>query len=259
MRSYAIFFVLEASFIALAWYCYPRPRSLPQYANLLHFQTLKSGVIVIFNFWHRIATAVATEICYESFSREWKARENAKPTDKVSKVTSGAPVLLMYTIKDGPSKTYATALLLLVGLIAMATTGSSAIIATDSVQSPDNLAIGIINTASLAPNSTNMNNLAFRERLSEANMVVRLEQLLNEPWGYVPESNYLIPLPADVLTDTTEVKYESDVVHFHYQCHRQAPDSFVNNTMTIGNETWTGNFKSQPKNNITISKSEPLF
>jgi hypothetical protein len=259
-RSYTIFLILEGGFIALVWYCYSLPLPLPTYTNLLEFKTVKSGVIVIFNLWHKIATAIAAEICFEAFSREWRAGKNKDdPTDEVSKVTSGLLNRAKYASKfRSASKTYITAFVLSLGLALIGMIGSSAIVATDGIQSPQHLDIGIINTPSLAPNTTNMDNLAFRVRLSEANMIVRLERLAGEPWGYVPQPNYLIPLPAEPLNDTTQVKYESDVVHFSYQCHWQAPDNFVNSTMTIGNETWTGAFRSQPKNNTTISKPELL-
>ncbi len=72
---YAIFILLEAGFTALAWYCYVRPRPLPE---SLGFQdtTIKSGVIVVFSIWHTIAVAIAYNICAEAFSRECAAKKD---------------------------------------------------------------------------------------------------------------------------------------------------------------------------------------
>ncbi|KAJ3555648.1 hypothetical protein NP233_g12157 [Leucocoprinus birnbaumii] len=127
----------------------------------------------------------------------------------------------------------------------MRTTGSSAVTATDGVPTQASLPISLISTPVLTSSSTDVNDSAFALRLATANMIVRLEQLLQAPWGYVVQPNWLIPLPTTDLNKTSQVDYESDLVMFNYTCRWQVPDAFQGRSITIGNQTWTGpNFTS---------------
>jgi hypothetical protein len=237
---YTVFVFTEAAFTALAWYCYSRPRILPGHAFFDYFDngTVKSGFIVLFNLWHNIAIACAIVTCANSFSREWAAREE---TDEVSTVTSGIIDRVFYSFKRRATKTFRTAFMIFLGLVIMRMIGSSIATATDGVPSVRPLHISIF-TPNLTTDSTDTSDPTFAIRLIQANMIVRLEQLLGSPWGYVPESNWLISLPTENLAMTSQVDYESDFVRFQYACQWQAPDSFSGDTVTVGNTTWSGRF-----------------
>lgn len=230
------FMFMESSFTALAWYCYSSPRLLPWFD--FEPTTVRSGFITIFTLWHTVAIACAFNICADSFSREWAARDQM--TDVVSVATSGIIDRAYYFTQTRATKTFKVAFLAFLGLLVFRTIGSSAITVASGVQFDKSLPIGLISTSSLTPNSTDITNAAFTERLIQADMVVRLERLFGAPWGYVPQPNLLIPLPIEELNLTTRVTYETDVVSFHYDCQWRAPDSYSANKVTFGNGTWTG-------------------
>ncbi|KAF5359613.1 hypothetical protein D9756_003507 [Leucocoprinus leucothites] len=233
---YMVFLVMEAAFTALAWYCFRRPRLLPSYVDL-DLRTVKSGFITIFNIWHTVAIACAIAICAETFSKEWSARPDQ--TDAVSTVTSGITDRIYYSFTRRATRTFRAAFLIFLGLIVMRITGSSAVTATDEVPVQATLPISLISTPSLTSDNTNTNNSAFALRLTTANMIVRLEQLLEAPWGYVIQPNWLIPLPTEDLNKTSQVDYGTDLAKFNYTCRWQVPDNIYENTVIIGNETWT--------------------
>ncbi|KAJ3566087.1 hypothetical protein NP233_g7221 [Leucocoprinus birnbaumii] len=240
---YVVFLIMEAMFTALAWYCYSRPLLLPLYINI-QLDTVKSGFIAIFTVWHTIAIACAWFICAESFSMEWAARPGLKPTDKVSTVTSGILDHILYSFTSRSTKTFRAAVCAFLGLMILRATGSSAITATDGVKTREALPIGRIATSSITPDFINPSNSTFTSRLAQTYMVVRLEQLLGDPWGYVPQPNWLIPLPAEKLNMTSRLEYETDLVKFQYSCQWQAPmfSTFLKNTVMVDNEPWAGNF-----------------
>ncbi|KAF5359475.1 hypothetical protein D9756_003551 [Leucocoprinus leucothites] len=245
VRRFAAFLTLEGAFLALEWYCYTRPRALPDFYLVHYFQlaTLKSGFISLFNFWHTVAVACATEICYEAFSKEWDARRVEKErTDRVSKVTGGVFDRACYFFERRATKTYRAGFIIFLGLLLMGMTGPSAVTVIDGVETETWLEIGLITTQNLTPDSANPNNPIFLIRLAEANMVVKLEQVLDAPWGYVPSPNWLIPLPVENLDRAKRVTYTSDVASFNYSCRWQSPDSIVGNTVTVENNQWSGNF-----------------
>lgn len=233
---------MEAMFTTLAWYCYSRPLPLPRYINV-GLNTAKSGFIVVFTVWHTIACACAWYIGAESFSMEWAARPE-EPTDSVSTVTSGIVDYLVYFPRSRATGTFKAAFFAFIGLMALRATGSSTITATDGIETVDPLPIGRIATSSITPNTINLGDSIFASRLAQTYMVVRLEQLLGAPWGYVPESNWLIPLPAEQLNMASTLEYETDLVRFHYTCRWHAPttDTVFDSTLIIGDERWTGNF-----------------
>ncbi|KAF9443830.1 hypothetical protein P691DRAFT_840564 [Macrolepiota fuliginosa MF-IS2] len=209
----------------------------------LGFTAFAYGLIAIFTFWHTVAVACALTICYDTFSREWAACPDEK-TDKVSTVTSGVGDRVRYSFQGRATKSFRTAFLAFIGLTILHTMGLSTITVTSGIQLEENLHIGLISTSSITPNSTNSNTLDFQVQLAQANMVVRLEQLLRSPWGYVPQPNWLIPLPAEGLGPATTVEYETDLAEFHYTCQWQAPESFSQSSIVVGGQTWGGGFQS---------------
>ncbi|KAF9450063.1 hypothetical protein P691DRAFT_702010 [Macrolepiota fuliginosa MF-IS2] len=137
--------------------------------------------------------------------------------------------------------------------------GSSTITVTSGVQFVTNLPIGLLSTSALTPNSTDPSAQSFQLRLNQASMVVRLEQLMHAPWGYVPEPNWLIPLPTADLNLTTSVEYKTDLVGFNYACQWQAPnvsrDGFIfsGQTWGLGGAIWTN--ASSAITNVSLARN----
>ncbi|KAJ3569243.1 hypothetical protein NP233_g5183 [Leucocoprinus birnbaumii] len=251
---YTIFLVLEGCFTALVWYCYSHPRPLPT-ISFIQIGMLKSGFIALFNFWHYTAIASANEICFEAFSREWAPRPEVEKTDVVSKVTSGGYDRFLYFWDLRATNTFRFGFLLFLGLIVMNTIGTSSVTVSDGSQSGVRIDVGRITTPNITPNSTDIENDTFLARLNEASLSVRLEQLDGVPWGYVPQPNWLIPLPINTLVTAIRVSYSSDLVSFQNRCGWRAPDAIVNNAVSVGGDTWRGGFfvGSSPSNSTTGS------
>lgn len=245
---YCLFLFMEAGFISLAWYCQKRPRQLP-YLNF-EAMTIKSGFTAIFTLWHTVAVASALTICADTFSREWAARPDEK-TDAVSTVTSGIVDRLYYSLRRRATKTFRIAFLAFLGLLVLRTIGSSTITLSSGVHFERQLPIGLISTPSITSNSTNPNDAAFTTRLRQAGLIARLERLMGSPWGYVPQPNWLIPLPTEDLKSATSVAYQTDLVAFNHTCQWQAPTILSQSTISLDGQSWGGEF-------FTNSTSAPI-
>lgn len=245
--QYASFVALEAAFTAFAWYCY-HPRQLPE---SLRFEdaTIKSGFVAIFTVWHTVAVTCAFNICAEAFSREWRAKPGQE-TDAVSTVTSGFIGRTLYFFRTRATRTYQVAFLVFLGLLLIRTTGPSAITVSSGVIFSQKLPIGLISTTSITQNLTDLESENFFPRLVQAQNIVRLEQLFGVPWGYVPEPNWVIPLPnKDVMQSVNKVAYNTDLAYFNHTCHWQAPSVSPGHdvrTVMLGNETWSWSFLGPP-------------
>lgn len=235
---YSAFFVMEACFIALAFYCYLAPRRLP--LQNVNATTARSGYQTIFNTWNNIAIALAASICREAFSKEWAARRDS-PTDVVSKVTSGIIDRVLYFFTSRATQTYRVAFPASIILILMQSISSSTIPVTSGVRFREEIPIGLLSGVNISADLTNPNEQGFAERLSRAGTVVRLEKLGGSPWGLSPPSNWLIPLPSTIENITSHVYYDSDLVHFQHSCTWRLPslDSADNKTFIVDGQKWT--------------------
>lgn len=251
----ATFFVLEAAFTALAWYCNTRPRKLPEPLGFQE-ETIKSGIIAIFSVWHTIAVMCAFSICAEAFSREWAAKPGQE-TDAVSTVTSSFISRTLYFFQSRATKTYQVAFIVFLGLLLMRMTGPSAITVSSGIEVSQKLPIGIISTASITRNLVgDLESEEFFMRLVQVRGVVRLEQLVGVPWGYVPEPNWVIPLPdKDTMQSISRVTYNTDLISFHHTCHWEAPSILPGHDMrmvTFANESWSWEFLGPPSPRIIL-------
>ncbi len=250
IHRFSVFLLLEAGFVALAWYCYARPRQLPESLGFRD-TTVKSGFIVVFSIWHTIAVTSAFNICADTFSREWAARPG-QDTDVVSTITTGFIDHVSYSFRSGgrATKTYRTAFFSFLGLLLMRTIGPSAITVSSGIEFSQELSVGLISATSLTQNLTDLESQNSFSRLAQASMVVRLEQLIGVPWGYKPQLNWLIPLPnEDVLQSISKVVYTTDLVYFNHTCNWQAPSISRGNgevIFKINNESWSWRFLRTP-------------
>lgn len=248
--QYTVFFVLEAAFTTFAWYCYTHSLQLPGFESL-GFQdtTIKSGFVAIFSVWHTIAVTCAFSICAEAFSREWAAKPG-RETDSVSTVTSGFIARTSYFFQPRATKTYQAAFLVFLGLLLMRTTGPSAITISSGVEFSRDLPIGLISPASITQDLAHLESENFFTRLVQARGVVVLEQLAGIPWGYVPQPNWLIPLPdKGAMQSINRVTYNTDLVSFKHTCQWQAPSVSPGHdvrAITFQNETWGWDFLGPP-------------
>jgi hypothetical protein len=238
LARYLIFFVLEAGFTALAWFCYVHPRLLPWFDLSIDDTTIRSGLTAIFSLWQTTAVEGVLYICTALPSGMRAAPDDSEPTDLIAIVMRFASDVIR------SSKTVKIALLAYPVLILFRIVGNSTITVSDGVGSERPLPIGSISTFSLTPDSTDIASQAFIERMVQTDMIVRLEQVYGQAWGYVSQPNFLIPLPAQELNTTTKVVYETDVVSFHHDCQWKAPDNYSGNTITVGNNTWTARINS---------------
>jgi hypothetical protein len=230
--QFLTFLFLELAFVSLTWFCFDQPLPLP-YIDYSYLSTAKSGFVAIFNVWHTIAVACGFYTCYESFSREWAAR--SERTDMVSTVCSGMLDRITYSFKSRATRTFKAALLVFLALMLLRTTGSSSITVTGAT------GMGFIHVSDLiAPPVMESYPTFFTGKLNQANLITRLEQLHGVDTGFKPEPNWLIPLPVlNAESGALTVTYNTDLVHFNYSCHWQAPDDIVLGYGTvIGNETW---------------------
>ncbi len=165
--------------------------------------------------------------------------------------------LFFFRGDDRVTGTYRVAFLASLGLLLVRTIGSSAITVSSGVEFPQNLPVGLISTGSITQNLTNLESQNFFSRLAQANMVVRLEQLVGVPWGYEPEPNWLILLPSeDTLQSISKVTYTTDLVNFHHTCHWRAPGvSREGGTVIfkLNNESWSWSFLGTPSQKIRLT------
>jgi hypothetical protein len=235
---YLIFFVLEGGFTALAWLCYAHPRLLPWFNLNIDDTTIRSGLTAIFSLWQTAAVEGVLYICTALPSKMRAERDESEPTDPIAVVLRFASDMIH------SSKTVKIALLSYPVLILFRIVGNSTITVSDGVGAQRALPIGLISTFSLNPDSTDISSQAFLERMVQTDMIVRLEQVYKQAWGYISQPNYLIPLPTQDLDTTTKVIYETDVVSFHHDCRWRAPDSYTGNDIRISNDTWTARVSS---------------
>jgi len=114
-----LFFLMEASFIALASVCLARP--LPLTLGFSESK-IKGGFTVIFIIWHSLAVFAGGNITIDAFSREWSVQsEQIIPgtTDKVSTINSGWMDRTSHSISKHASGTFRLAFLASLSLMVL--------------------------------------------------------------------------------------------------------------------------------------------
>ena len=232
-----LFFLMEASFIALASVCLARPLPLT-----LEFSEskIKGGFTVIFIIWHSLAVFSGGKITIDAFSREWSIQsEQIVPgtTDKVSTIKSGWIDRTSHSISKHASRAFRLAFLASLSLIVLGQLAPGTINVSTTI-------ISVPTTVQIARQVSQINDDNAEQFITSsmrANLITRLEKTEFTPFGFKLPANTLISLPPPPNKFNGTLEYDTDMVEFRHNCRWEAP-SIVNDTdlyISAAGQTWS--------------------
>jgi hypothetical protein len=235
LRLFA-FFIIEVGYIILAAVCLAKPIPLKITLNLTDVE-VKGGFTVVFVIWQSIAILLGGYMVADAFSREWSVHlaritpgtnDRAASTmpvtiDRVSTMTSGFLDRSLHLMVDKSSGTFKLAFLASLSFLVLSSLGPGTInAATTLIDIPTTIQIGRLLSQ---PQQTDVQEAVTTQ--TRANLILRLEEVENSPFGFKLQPNMLAPVPkVDLTSFNGSIEYDSDVVEFHHDCHWEAPQFF---------------------------------
>ncbi|KAF5357887.1 hypothetical protein D9756_001205 [Leucocoprinus leucothites] len=265
-----LFVAIEIGFFSLALVCVikPVPLHIPFQWVLDRFQDseIKGAFTTVFILWHSVAALIAGPIILDEFSREWSVRledNQLGSNDKVSTLTSDFLDYIHHFWHA--SRTFKCAFMASLSLMALTKVAPGAINASSQqVDVSVIIEIGKLVSEISSDNDSKRKDLASQTR---ASLIVSLERAENMSTGLQLPPNTLVPLPP--AFHGTILDYDTEVVHFHHECHWVAPSITLSNlapidsadwgNLTAGNYTWNTYLAPTDEDTSPGSSISPLW